>query len=38
VGTGDGDDVVFEGLAEGFEGVAGELGEFVEEEDASMGE
>jgi hypothetical protein len=38
VGTSDGDDVVFEGLAEGFEGVAGELGEFVEEEDAAVGE
>lgn len=36
--SGDGDDAVFEGLAEGFEDVSGELGHFVEEEDAVVGE
>ncbi|MEI2701471.1 MAG: hypothetical protein V9E83_03610 [Baekduia sp.] len=38
VRAGDGDDVVFEGLAERFEDDAGELGEFVEEEHAVVGE
>ena len=37
-GAGDGDDAVFEGLAEGFEGAAGEFGHFVEVEDAVVGE
>lgn len=32
-GTRDGDDTVFKGLAEDLEGLAVELGEFVEEED-----
>jgi hypothetical protein len=34
----DGDVAFFERLAEGFEGVAAELGELVEEEDAVVGE
>ena len=37
-GAGDGDGVVFERLAHDFEDVAGELGQFVEEEQAVVGE
>ena len=37
-GAGDGDDAVFERLAEDFEDVAGELGQLVEEEQAVVGE
>src|SRR5450631_4493117 len=37
-GAGDGDDAVFEWLAEDFENVAGELGEFVQEEQTVVGE
>lgn len=36
--AGNGDLSVFEGLAQNFEGIAAEFGEFVEEEDALMGE
>ena len=36
-GAGDGDHAVLKGLAENFEDVAGELGEFVEEEEAVVG-
>lgn len=38
LGAGDGDGAFFEGLADHFEDVALELGEFVEEEDAVMGQ
>ncbi len=38
MGAGDGDDVVFHGLAERLEDAAAELWEFVEEEDAAVGE
>ncbi len=37
-GAGDGDFAVFQRLAHDFEGGAFELGEFVEKEDAVMGE
>jgi hypothetical protein len=37
-GAGDGDDAAFEGLTEHFEAAAVELGEFVEKEDAVVGE
>ena len=37
-GAGDGGSSAFQGLAEGFEGGTGEFGEFVEEEDAAVGE
>lgn len=37
-GTGDGDEAIFKRLAEDFKGAAGELGEFVEEEDAVVAE
>ena len=37
-GAGDGDFLVFERLAEGFEDRAGEFGDFVEKEDAEVGE
>ena len=34
----DGDLAVLEGLADGLQDVAGKLGEFIEEEDAVMGQ
>src|SRR5208282_1644153 len=37
-GAGDGDGAVFERLAQDFEDVAGEFGEFVEKEQAVVGE
>ena len=38
LGAADGDDFVFHGLAQNFEGALAELGELVEEEDAAVGE
>ena len=38
LGAADGDDFVFHGLAQDFEGALAELGELVEEEDAAVGE
>jgi hypothetical protein len=37
-GAGEGDEPVLDGLAEGFEGIAAELGQLVQEEDAVVGE
>jgi len=37
-GVGEGDEAVLQGLAEGFEGIAAELGQLVQEEDAVVGE
>jgi hypothetical protein len=36
--AGEGDEPILQGLAEGFEGIAAELGQLVEEEDAVVGE
>jgi hypothetical protein len=36
-GAGEGDETVLQGLAEGFEGIAAELGQLVEEKDPVVG-